>query len=76
MAAIIIFSNLWGLFLREWRPVNRRTRTYLWLGIVLLIISVAMIGIGDGLARDAELPTDAISQLDLDELSIASVKLP
>ena len=51
MAAIIIFSNFWGLFLREWRPVDRRTRTYLWLGIALLIISVAMIGIGDGLAR-------------------------
>ena len=58
MAAIIIFSNLWGLFLREWRPVDRRTRTYLWLGIALLIISVAMIGIGDGLARNVETPPD------------------
>ncbi len=51
MAAIIIFSNLWGLLLGEWRPVKKRTRVYLWLGIVVLIISVIMIGIGDGLAR-------------------------
>jgi L-rhamnose-H+ transport protein len=53
MAAIIIFSNLWGLFLGEWRPVQKRTKVYLWLGIVVLIVSVIMIGVGDGLARSA-----------------------
>lgn len=51
MASIIIFSNLWGLALREWKLVDRRTRVYLWLGILVLIISVIMIGVGDGLAR-------------------------
>ena len=51
MAAIIIFSNFWGLFLSEWKLVDRRTRTFLWLGIVALIVSVIMIGVGDGLAR-------------------------
>ncbi len=53
MAAIIIFSNLWGLFLAEWKLVDRRTRLYLWLGILALIVSVIMIGVGDGLARSA-----------------------
>jgi L-rhamnose-H+ transport protein len=53
MAAIIIFSNLWGLALKEWKGVDAKTRLYLWLGIVALIVSVVMIGIGDGLARAA-----------------------
>jgi len=51
MAAIIIFSNLWGVVLKEWKLVDGRTRLYLWLGIVLLIVSVIMIGVGDGFAR-------------------------
>jgi len=50
MASIIIFSNLWGLWLKEWAHVNRRTRAYLWLGILTLLISVIMIGIGNNLA--------------------------
>ena len=50
MASIIIFSNLWGLWLKEWTLVNRRTRVYLWLGILTLLISVIMIGIGNNLA--------------------------
>jgi L-rhamnose-H+ transport protein len=51
MAAIIIFSNGWGLLLKEWKQVDSKTLRYLWLGILVLIISVIMIGIGDGLAR-------------------------
>jgi L-rhamnose-H+ transport protein len=50
MASIIIFSNLWGLWLKEWTHVNHRTRAYLWLGIITLLISVIMIGIGNNLA--------------------------
>jgi len=51
MAAIIIFSNLWGLVLKEWKGVDAKTRLYLWLGIAALVVSVIMIGVGDGLAR-------------------------
>lgn len=51
MAAIIIFSNLWGVVLKEWRGVDKKTNTYLWGGILVLVVSVIMIGIGDGLAR-------------------------
>lgn len=47
MSSIIIFSNLWGLWLKEWTLVNRKTRIYLWSGIILLIISVFLIGIGN-----------------------------
>ena len=60
MAAIIIFSNLWGLVLKEWKLVDRRTKIYLWLGIAVLIISVIMIGVGDGLARCAEFPPNTV----------------
>jgi len=51
MAAIIIFSNLWGVVLKEWRGVDAKTRLYLWSGIAALVVSVVMIGVGDGLAR-------------------------
>lgn len=50
MASIIIFSNLWGLWLKEWAHANRRTRTFLWLGIITLLISVVLIGIGNNMA--------------------------
>jgi len=50
MASIIIFSNLWGLWLKEWTLVNAKTRGYLWMGIITLLISVIMIGIGNNLA--------------------------
>ena len=51
MASIIIFSNLWGVLLKEWKGVDAKTRLYLWLGIAALVVSVIMIGVGDGLAR-------------------------
>ncbi|HOW73503.1 MAG TPA: hypothetical protein PKY77_23120, partial [Phycisphaerae bacterium] len=51
MAAIIIFGNLSGLLLKEWKLVDSRTRFCLWLGIVMLVVSVMMIGVGDGLAQ-------------------------
>lgn len=50
MASIIIFSNLWGLWLKEWTHVNGQTRVYLWMGILALLISVIVIGIGNNLA--------------------------
>ncbi len=50
MASIIIFSNLWGLWLKEWSLVNRKTQIYLWTGISLLILSVFFIGIGNNMA--------------------------
>lgn len=49
MATIIIFSNLWGIYLKEWQHINQKTKFYLWMGIVLLIISVILIGAGNSL---------------------------
>jgi L-rhamnose-H+ transport protein len=50
MAFIIIFSNLWGVYLHEWRLVDRRTRRVLWLGIITLMASTVLIGYGNKLA--------------------------
>lgn len=50
MASIIIFSNLWGLWLKEWTHVNHRTRAFLWAGIITLLVSVILIGIGNNMA--------------------------
>lgn len=53
MASIIIFSNLWGVWLKEWMLVNFRTQLYLWIGIILLIFSVILIGLGNYLSNGA-----------------------
>jgi len=50
MAFIIIFSNLWGIYLKEWALVTRATYSILWAGIGLLITSVIIVGWGNHLA--------------------------
>lgn len=47
MSSIIIFSNLWGFWLKEWKLVDKKTLTYLWIGIIMLIMSVTLIGVGN-----------------------------
>lgn len=53
MATIILFSNCWGIWLKEWRGVDRRTLGYLWLGMIGLTVSVVLIGVGNHLAGAA-----------------------
>lgn len=50
MAFIIIFSNLWGMYFREWHGTSRRTRIAVWLGISTLMASTVIIGYGNYLA--------------------------
>jgi L-rhamnose-H+ transport protein len=50
MASIIIFSNLWGLWLKEWNLVSRKTIAWLLTGILMLVVSVILIGIGNYMA--------------------------
>ncbi|NIJ35873.1 L-rhamnose-H+ transport protein [Sphingopyxis panaciterrae] len=44
MASIILFSTLWGFALREWAPAGKRTRTLVWFGIAVLMLSTVVIG--------------------------------
>lgn len=39
MALNVVFSNLWGIILKEWKGCSRRTIGVLLLGIIVLIIS-------------------------------------
>ncbi len=52
MAFIIVFSNLWGLYFREWRGTSAKTKRLVWLGILILIASTMVIGYGNYLAAE------------------------
>ncbi|OJY91331.1 MAG: hypothetical protein BGP14_16025 [Sphingobacteriales bacterium 44-15] len=52
LATIIIFSNLWGIYLKEWENINRKTKLFLWTGIILLIISVVLIGVSNKIGSE------------------------
>jgi L-rhamnose-H+ transport protein len=50
MASIILFSTLWGFALKEWTGASARTRTFVWLGVTLLVGSTVVIGLGNSLS--------------------------
>jgi len=50
MAFIIVFSNIWGLAFHEWRGSSRRTRRVILAGILVLVASSVVIGLGNALA--------------------------
>jgi len=50
MALIIVFSNMWGLIFREWKGTSRRTHQIIFTGILVLILSTFIVGLGSYLA--------------------------
>ncbi|RCH53871.1 L-rhamnose/proton symporter RhaT [Mucilaginibacter hurinus] len=49
MAFIILVANFWGLLLKEWKAVSKKTfRTFV-LGILTIILSVFIVGYGNSL---------------------------
>jgi L-rhamnose-H+ transport protein len=46
MALNIAISNIWGIFLNEWKGVNRKTIIFLILGISILILSTFVVKLG------------------------------
>ena len=50
MAFIIVFSNVWALFFREWKGASARTHRLIFAGILVLIGSTLVIGFGNYLA--------------------------
>jgi L-rhamnose-H+ transport protein len=50
MAFIIVFSNLWGIYFKEWKHVSRRTWVVILAGLTVLILSTVIIGWGNFLA--------------------------
>ncbi len=50
MAFIIVFSNIWGFYFREWKGSSSRTIRIVIFGILVLIVSTMVIGLGNYLA--------------------------
>jgi L-rhamnose-H+ transport protein len=51
MAFIILISNMWGIFLNEWKGVQRRTLITITLGILTILASVILVGYGNALPQ-------------------------
>jgi L-rhamnose-H+ transport protein len=49
MAFIILIANLWGLALKEWRGVNKKTFSTVLIGIFVIIASVLIVGYGNSI---------------------------
>jgi len=47
MASIIIFSTLWGIALKEWNGVARRTKWMVALSLFVLVASTVVVGYGN-----------------------------
>lgn len=50
MAFIIIFSNMWGLYFKEWKGSSRPTMNVMLAGIGVVILSTIIVGYGNYLA--------------------------
>jgi L-rhamnose-H+ transport protein len=53
MAFIIITGSLWGLALREWQGVTKRTFALLLIGISTILLAVLLVGYGNSLVVKA-----------------------
>jgi len=51
MAFIIIFSNLWGIYFKEWRGTSKTTFQIMIGGIIVVILSTIIVGYGNYLAE-------------------------
>jgi L-rhamnose-H+ transport protein len=49
MAFIILVSNMWGLFLKEWKDVPKKTFYTFIAGLVTILTSVIIVGYGNAL---------------------------
>lgn len=45
MSTIILTANFWGFYRKEWAGVSKKTRTTIFLGIGLILLSVIIMGI-------------------------------
>jgi L-rhamnose-H+ transport protein len=49
MAFIILVANGWGIGLKEWQGVSKKTKTTIAVGIATIILSVLVVGYGNAL---------------------------
>ena len=49
MATIILTANFWGLYLKEWAGVSKKTFNTFVMGILTILLSIVLVGIGNSL---------------------------
>jgi L-rhamnose-H+ transport protein len=49
MAFIILVANMWGLVLKEWKGVDKRTIRTITTGIITIILAVLLVGLGNNM---------------------------
>jgi L-rhamnose-H+ transport protein len=50
MAFIIIVSNAWGIYFKEWKGSEKNTMRVIFLGILTVILSTVVVGLGNYIA--------------------------
>ncbi|HEY0654034.1 MAG TPA: L-rhamnose/proton symporter RhaT [Chryseosolibacter sp.] len=50
MAFIILVSNMWGILLKEWKGVSKKTAVTITIGILTIFASVVLVGYGNSVA--------------------------
>jgi L-rhamnose-H+ transport protein len=51
MAFIIFISNMWGIVLKEWKGVRKKTLITITAGILTIVASVILVGYGNSLSQ-------------------------
>ena len=49
MAFIILIANIWGLVLKEWSAVSKKTFRTVLLGIACIVASIIIVGYGNSI---------------------------
>jgi L-rhamnose-H+ transport protein len=49
MATIILTSNVWGIYFKEWQGVSKNTMRTIIGGILVILLSVLVVGFGNSL---------------------------
>ncbi|PYF72408.1 L-rhamnose/proton symporter RhaT [Pedobacter nutrimenti] len=49
MAFIILIANVWGLLLKEWKGVSKKTLSVVLVGILTIILSILIVGYGNSI---------------------------
>lgn len=63
MAFIILVANVWGIVLKEWKGVSRRTKLTITIGILTIIASVVIVGIGNNIKEKKAKSNQSFNQL-------------
>ena len=49
MSTIILTANMWGIYRKEWKGVAQKTKWTITMGIVVILLSVVLVGIGNSI---------------------------